>query len=184
MKTLTILASLLFALTLHLHAEGGSVRLDVVQNVKNHGGGANGTTTQSRVLVITLNNTSKAQMDNLTVKYWFFARDVKGGGNLSVQKSGEGKVSLPPAGRQVVTTENATSTYTTQHNEVAGNQAQVVNGRQINVPQIRRVEASGKRIVAHAVRVFDGEKIVGEYYSEYSLRQKMGVPAPEPAAAK
>ncbi len=184
MKTLTFLAALIFALTSHLHAEGGSVRLDVVQNVKSHGGGGNGATTQSRVLVITLNNTSKAQMDNLTVKYWFFTRDVKGGGNLSVHKSGEAKVSLPPVGRQVLTTENVTSTYTSQHNEVTGTQVRAANGQQFNVPQVRTVEASGKRIVAHAVRVFDGEKIVGEYYSEYSLRQKMGVPPPEKSPEK
>lgn len=176
MKTLTFLVSLIFAVSLKLHAEGGSVRLDVVQNVKTNSGGANGTTTQSRTLVITLNNTSKTPMDNLTLKYWFFDRDMKGG-NLGVHKAGEGKVSLVPVGKQVFTTDIVTGTYTAQHSEVSNNNnVRGQNGQQINVPSIKRVEASGKKIVAHAVRVFDGEKMVAEYYSEYSLKQKMGDP--------
>jgi hypothetical protein len=179
MKMLALLASLILATTLHLHAEGGAVRLNVVQNVKTKGGGR-GTTTQIRQLVITLNNTSNAAMDSLKVKYWFFTRDAKGGGNLSVHKSGEATVSLAPVGKQVLISENITSTYTVAHNEISNNnQVRGANGQQYNVPNVTRVEASGQRIVAHAVRVFDGEKLVGEYYSEYSLRQKMGVPPPE-----
>ncbi len=176
MKTLTLLFALLFAAMLKLHAEGGSVRLDVVQNVKTNGGGANGTTTQSRILVITLNNTSKVQMDYLTVKYWFFDRDMKSG-NLGVNKAGEVKASLVPVGKQVIATDIVTSTYTAQHNEASNNNnVRGANGQTINVPSIKRIEASGRKIVAHAVRVFDGEKMIAEYYSEYSLKQKMGDP--------
>lgn len=174
MKTLTFLVGLIFALTLHLHAQGGSVRVDVVQNVKSNGSAKNGVTTQSRTLVVTLNNNSKVQMDNLTMKYWFFTREVKGGGGLSVHKTGENKVSLGPVGKQVLTTENVTNTYTAQHSEVTSNQVRGANGQMVNVPNIKRVEASGQKIVGYAVRVFDGEKIVGEYYSEPSLKQKMG----------
>ena len=107
MKMLALLASLILATTLHLHAEGGAVRLNVVQNVKTKGGGR-GSTTQIRQLVITLNNTSNAAMDSLKVKYWFFTRDAKGGGNLSVHKSGEATVSLAPVGKQVLISENIT----------------------------------------------------------------------------
>lgn len=175
MKTLTLLASLILALTLSLHAAGGSVRLDVIQNVKTRGGGSKGTTTQVRTLVVTLNNISKVQMDNLAVKYTFFTRDAKGG-NLSVYKEGEAQVSLKPIGRQVLTTDEVTSTYTVQHSEVTHRQMRGANGQQINVPEVRNIEASGQKIVAHAVRVFDGEKVVGEYYSEQSLKQKMAGP--------
>ena len=77
MKTFTLLISLIITLTHHLQAAGSPVRLDVRPNVKTKAAGkANSTTTQTRSLNITLNNISNVQMDNLSVKYTYFTRDM------------------------------------------------------------------------------------------------------------
>ena len=176
MKMFILLTSLILAATLDIHAAGGAARLDVRSNIKNNGGAkANGTTNQTRSLTITVNNISNVQMDNLIVKYWFFTRDTKGA-NLRIHKEGAHNVSLPPVGKQVFNTENITSSYTLAHNEVVNspnNNVRAPNGQIVNVPTLKRVEASGEKIVSHAVIVFDGEKVVAEYYSDQSLQQKM-----------
>lgn len=184
MKTFALLISLIITLTNHLHAAGSPVRLTVQQNVKTKASGkGNSTTSQTRSLNITLNNISNVQMDNLSVKYTFFSRDMKGA-DLDILNEGQQTVSLTPVGKQAFTTPEVTSTYTTQHSEVKNSASNVrgPNGQNINVPSVTRVEASGRKIVGHAVRVFDGEKIVAEYYSEQGLQHKLITP--KPAVAK
>lgn len=184
MKAIALLVSLIFTLSHHLYAAGSPVRLVVQQNVKTKAAGkSNSSTTQTRSLNITLNNISNVQMDNLSVKYTYFTRDMKGA-ELDILLQGQQTVSLTPVGKQAFTTPEVTSTYTTQHSEVNNSASNVrgPNGQIINVPTVTRVEASGRKIVGHAVRVFDGEKIVAEYYSEQGLQQKLITP--RPAVAK
>lgn len=164
MKTLIILAGIaLFVIP--AHAQLGSVRLEVRPVAKTETSGkTHDTKSQSRLLAITLQNMSKVQMDDLVVKYWFFARNEKTN-DIHVLKTGERKSSLAPSGKEELESEKVESTYTEKHSEVS-------NGKGKGKPTIKKVEASGDKIAGHAVHVLQAGKIIAETYSEPSFKDK------------
>ena len=164
MKILTILASIAL-LVIPAQAQLSAVRLEVRPVAKTETSGkTHDTKNQSRALTITLQNMSKVQMDDLVVKYWFFARDEKSK-DIHILKAGERKSTLAPSGKEEVETEKVESTYTDKHTEVS-------NAKGKGKPTVKKVEASGDKIAGHAVQVLQGGKIIAENYSEPSFKDK------------
>ncbi len=169
MKTIIFLASLIL-LVIPAQAQLSAVRLDVRQNSKTDSSGkTNDTKKQSRSLTISLQNTSKEQMDGLVVKYWFFGRNMKTK-DTQLLKKGERKSSLAPGAKDEVESEDVTSTYTEKHVEVSA--AKGGKGGTNRMPTAKKVEASGEKLAGYAVQVVQGGKVVAEYYSEPSLKDK------------
>ena len=167
MKILTILASHVL-LAIPTHAQFSPVRLDVRQSTKTDSKGkTHDTKSQTRSLTITLQNTSKEPQNDLVVKYWFIGRDLKSK-DLAVIKSGERKSSIPPSGKDMVESEDVSSTYTEAHSQVSAGKHG--SGGKSGNPKVKKVEASGDKIAGYAVQVLKDGKIVAEAYSEPSYK--------------
>ena len=171
MKVLLFLMSLVFPVA----AQVSPIRLDVKQVVKNESSGkTNDNKKQVRSLTIDLQNNSQESFENLVVKYWFFARDMKSN-DTSILTKGERKSMLQARGRDSVESETASSSYVTEHSEVSRNSGKGKNGgnNKGNSIKVTKVQASGKKITGYAVKVMDGDKVMAEYYSEPSLKAKV-----------
>lgn len=117
--------------------------------------------TQSRTLTIFVSSSSRQPAD-LVAKYAFIARDVKSH-NLVRQDEGEKAVSVASMGTVTVETETATSNYADAHSEKGG------KGK-----GGKKVEASGEKLIGYGVRLFQGDKLVAEYYDPPSAKEAWG----------
>lgn len=110
--------------------------------------------TQDKQLTIKLDNTSREKLDDLSVKFSFYGKNLvsKSSGPLN---QGEIKASIPAGGTTTVQSEHATSTYTERY-----------------MSKGKAVDASGEKLSGFSVQVFKGSELVGEYYSSQDLKQK------------
>jgi hypothetical protein len=126
--------------------------------------------TQHRELKIKLLNNSNESFSNLVVKYWFFGRDMKAKSHQAdVLKSGERKASLGPRASETVESEQVMSKYVEEHNKPAagGKGGKGGGGKAAKIP------ASGQKIMGFAVKVYNGDKILAQYYSEDAYKQRL-----------
>lgn len=153
-------------------AEIGPLRMDVMQRQKTDSTGkSKESKKQTRSLEITLQNLSRENHDGLTVKYWFFTKGVKSG-DTSVFKQGERKVSLPAGKKEMVESEQVTSSYTEDHHKVENKKSGKGDKRSTR-QSVSKVEGSGERIVGYGVRVFSGGKVLAETFSPQGLEEKV-----------
>lgn len=178
-----ILVTLCFASIVAADAAVSPIRIEVEQVSKTELKGAKGGSgkggarpdprgekTQHRELKIKLTNNSNDSFSDLLVKYWFFSRSMKGKSNeIDVFKQGERKASLGPRGKEIVESEQVTSSYVEEHNKVSGGS----QGGKGGAPKATKVPASGEKITGYAVKVMNGADVVAEYYSEDSLKKKL-----------
>lgn len=130
--------------------------------------------TQEKSLKVFLTNGSDRDFEGLRVKYFFFARDLKGG-DLTLYERGERSANVAAHATMMIETPAATTRYTEEHaqgNPFGGKGKRSGGGGKAQKTKV--IEASGQRIVGHAVQVFTGGKLVGEVYSEPSLKAKIG----------
>ena len=170
MKSISAFVLFLF-LPVIAFAEISPVRMDVVQKQKTDSHGkSNESKKQIRSLEITLQNLSRQNHDGLEVKYWFFSKGVKDG-DTSVFKQGERKVSLAAGQKQVVESEEVSSSFTEDHYKVENKKGGGRNSKS-NGQKISRVEGTGERIVGYGVRVMLDGKVVAETFSPQGLKDK------------
>ena len=118
--------------------------------------------TQEKSLKIFVSNGSAADMNNLTVKYYFFGHDVRDH-EAEILEKGERTASVKARAMEIVETPAAKASATEAHS---------VKGK--GKGGGKKVAASGEKLTGYGVRVFSGEKMLAEYFSEPSLKGKLG----------
>ena len=180
MKSPALLVAIFTASALFLHAENSPVRLTVEPirktEVKTVKGKPTHDKTQVMSLKIRLDNNSKQLLDGLTVKYWFIGHAL-GEHTGKALVEGERKAAINPNGKEIVESEVVSKQYVEAHSEMKGKTA-------------TKVPASGEKITGYAVRVLKDGKVLGEFYSEPTIKEllkddaKPVAPAPAKPGAK
>src|SRR5688572_23028137 len=129
--------------------------------------------TQERSLKVFLTNGSDRDYTGLRVKYFFFARDLKDG-ELSLYEKGEQKTDVAAHATVVVETPATTARYTEEHTQGKPFGGKGKTGAGGKGKKAKIIPARGQRVVGHAVQIFTGGKLIGEVYSEPSLKAKIG----------
>lgn len=143
------------------------------------------TKTQKRSLKIFVSNSSK-QPAELTAKYFFFGRELKGKDVVTLDE-GAKALSSKPLSTDMVESGIVTSVSEDEHS--TGYSSRNYGQNRGNSGSNRgsapkKVEASGTKILGYAVQIFQGEKMVAESYDPPSMKEQVGkaAPAPKPAS--
>ena len=128
--------------------------------------------TQVRSLKIRLDNNSNESFDGLEVKYWFFGRGMKES-QVKVLKSGERKATIGPRGKEIVDSEEVSSSYVEEHYETQRGGGGNRGGGNNRGGRAKKVEASGEKISGYAVKIMKDGKVMAETYSEMSFKDKL-----------
>jgi len=173
MKLVPILASLLVSLSFSARAQTSPIHMDIEAKQKTESDGKptpgkppQPGKKQVRSLTIRLTNNSTENFDSLVVKYWFLGHALPSH-DLKVLKTGERKSSVGPRGKETVESEVVASSY-----------SDAAPGKGKGQPP---TPASGEKITGYAVQVLGGEKVLSEYYSELSYKQKIADAGKQPA---
>jgi hypothetical protein len=78
-------------------------------------------------------------------------------------ESGNFKVELSANGQQKFEAEEVATTSTAAYSEVTGGQ---------DNPRVKKIAAKGVKYVGYSIVIKDGDKVVGELYSEPSFKQE------------
>lgn len=116
------------------------------------------TTTDKHTLQITLRG-RPMDSESRVAKWYVFGRNLKTH-QVSVLGSGDAKVDLSANGVQTFESTQVTSTFTPMHTESSG------SGKKKTA---KRVDATGVKIIGYGARVFNGDKAVGEFFSDPGL---------------
>jgi uncharacterized protein YcfL len=116
---------------------------------------------QEKSLKVQLTNSS-AQDVSVKVKYYFFAKDVKGK-EVTILKDGEKPATVKPHSTETVQTETVTAKLTAKHMEGGK------GGR-----GGKEMPAAGQKIVGYGVQVRQDGKVLTDYFSEPSLKTNVG----------
>lgn len=114
--------------------------------------------TQNRTLRIFVSSSSRESAE-LVAKYAFIARSVKGN-DVKKFDEGEKAVSVGPLATVEVDSDTASATMQDAHSEKGG------KGK-----SGKKVEASGDKLIGYGVQLFQGEKLVAEYYDPPSAKE-------------
>ena len=131
------------------------------------------TKTQEKVLKIFLTNGSTADVNNLSVKYYFFGHGVKDH-EAGILDKGERAVSVKAHTTETVETPAAKASATDAHVERGKGGFKSSNKKGSGFNSGKKVAASGERLTGYGVQVFDGSKLLADYFSEPSLKGKVG----------
>jgi hypothetical protein len=178
MKLPAFAAALLGMMSLQAHSAVSPIHMDVEQHSSTKapkakpGHPALSGLTQHRSLTIKLSNNSSESFDNLVVKYFFIGHDLKDR-KLVVLQQGQRKSSLAPRGKDTVDSEEVTNIYTEAHSETSKSKGGKggkgkSKGRGVAV---KRIPASGKKVIGYAVLLMNGNKVEAEAYSEPSYKE-------------
>ncbi len=115
---------------------------------------------QKKSLKIFLTNSSAADV-TVKVKYYFYSKSATSK-EAAVMKDGEKEATVKAHGSETVETEQVTAVFTAKHHEGKGGKGG------------KEVEATGEKIVGYGAKVFQGEKLAAEFYSEPSLKALTG----------
>ncbi|MBS1619904.1 MAG: hypothetical protein JST76_15395 [Bacteroidetes bacterium] len=153
MKTIyTILCSLLFA----SFASAGAVSVAAKpDSEKKPGDKTKPDVTRAYWLNVRVSNSTATKLDGVTLKWALYSATIKRGADtISVEKSGEMKISVDANGRYVdVATPKVAFTMIPYHTVRKGRSSQVV-------------EASGKKYHGFHVQILNGTEVIGEAVSE------------------
>lgn len=171
MNRIVFFAALFIAASFPSFAQISPIRLDVVQKQKTDSKGkSNESKTQKRSLDISLQNLSRESYDKLVVKYWFFSRDVNKG-EPSVYKHGERTSSLAPGKKEIIASEEISSSFTEDHVEIErGKNGAKGKG---SSPKAKKVEGKGEKIIGYGVQVLNEGKVLTEFFSPQGMKEKV-----------
>jgi hypothetical protein len=128
------------------------------------------TTTQRRSLKVHLSNSSGQDFTGLRVKYYYFTKDVKDR-DVVMKETGEKTADVPARKTEIVETPVIKATFTDAHSSGGGgNKGNNRNDRN----QSKRVPASGEKVVGYGVQLYQGDKMLTEYFSQPSLKTMVG----------
>lgn len=165
MKTLLSFASLLFLTTttfaatpkiqlqVHIESEHGSKSSSDPKSIAE---------SRARWLIVRVTNPSPLKMEGLTLKWTFYAHDLKRGHDeVVVQKSGSENFGIEPSGHSTdVTTPKVMFEWTPQHSERSG------SGRRMSY---KKVDETGHRYHGYTVQVLQGDAVLGEASNDPKL---------------
>ena len=185
MKLPAFAAALLGMMSLQAHSAVSPIHMDVEQHSSTKapkakpGHPALSGLAQHRSLTIELSNNSSESFDNLVVKYFFIGHDLKDH-KLMVLQQGQRKSSLAPRAKETVDSEEVTNIYTEAHSETSKSKGGKrgtgkSKGRGVVV---KRIPASGKKVLGYAVLLMNGNKVEAEAYSEPSYKEIAAHAAP------
>jgi len=155
---LAILCSLLFASA----ASAGSVTLAVKPEVQQK---SSDITKEEYVtthwLRVRITNYSPVKLEGVTLKWALYAANLRRGADtISVEKSGEMKITVDPSGRYLdIETPKVAFDYVRTHSERSGRRS------------YKLVEESGKKYHGFHVQVVSGNDVLGEAISESVRKQ-------------
>jgi hypothetical protein len=163
MRSILPLAALfVFANALVANAQVSPVSVRVEQVAKSES--EKFSRTQKRSLKISVSNAA-AEDKTLQVKFYFFGKET-GENDLLLLEKGERTATVPA--RQTVTVETPTVSRRSVEEHYAGK-----GGGQGGAKLGKKVAASGQRIVGHGAQVFEGGKVVAEYFSQPDFKAKV-----------
>jgi hypothetical protein len=173
MKTFIATVALLVT-ALSSFAQISPVRMDVIQKQKTDSKGkSNESKKQIRSLEITIQNVTRNNLDSVDVKYWFFTKGMKDN-DVDVFKSGEKKTSIAAGKKEIIESEEVSSSYTSDHYQV--NKGKGNNNRGGNNKggrSVKKVEGSGDKLVGYGVRVSSEGKVIAEFFSPQGMKEKV-----------
>ena len=126
--------------------------------------------TQEKALKIFVTNGSAADINNLTVKYFFFGHSVKDH-EAEILEKGERTASVKARMTETVETPVVKASSTEAHSEAKKGKGQ--NAKKGNQAG-KKVAATGEKLTGYGVQVFESGKLLADYFSEPSLREKAG----------
>ena len=123
--------------------------------------------TQKKSLHVTLTNSS-AQDLSVKMKYYIFAKDIKGK-DVVVLKDGEQDTTVKAHATETVNTPEITAKSNEKHLQGAA-----LASRGHAAKTGKEVEAGGQKIVGYGVQIIQGGKVITDYFSEPSLKANVG----------
>jgi hypothetical protein len=114
---------------------------------------------QTRTLEILITNRSQTNFEQLTMKYYLLGRDHTSG-DIKVVHATERDISLPPLGAEKIESREITYNWQRRHRKF-------VKGK------TETVAASGVEYLGYAVRVFQGDKVVGEDFLPSGMKEQI-----------
>jgi len=117
--------------------------------------------TTANWLSLRITNSSNTKLEGVTLKWSLYASNLRRGADtVSVEKSGEMKITVDASGRYTdVTTPKVSFVYTRMHTERSGRRS------------TKTVEESGKKYHGFHVQVINGDTVLGEAVSESVKKQ-------------
>lgn len=113
-------------------------------------------------LALEISNGSAAKLDVLTLRWTLYASNLqRGADDIVTEKSGETKITLDVGKHEHISTPKVSFKKTPRHSDKTG------SGRST---KYKKVEETGHRYYGYHVQVLNGETLVGEAYSQESLK--------------
>ena len=133
---------------------------------------------REKVLNITVRNSSNKPEANLTVRYWYFGRDMKTM-KVDVIGGGESSVNLKPNGSEVIAGAGVRNSYTMKPIFIPKPGAPKPGMAPAAKPQ----EAGGIKIVGYGVQVIKEGKVIDESFLEAAHKTVVGSEGTKPGNA-
>jgi len=155
--------AILFSLLLTGVASAGAVQLVVKPFSENKTADKKqAQVTRTYALNVRVTNTTGTKLDGVTLKWTFYAANLRRGTDSTVvEKSGEMKLSVDASGRYTdIVTPKVAFVYTPMHSQRSGRSSTTV-------------EESGHRYRGFYVQVLSGDTVLGEAISNEALRKQL-----------
>ena len=133
---------------------------------------------QEKALSITVRNSSNKPEANLTVRYWYFGRDMKTM-KVDVVGGGESSVNLKPNGTEVISGAGVQSSYTQKSPFIA----KPGTPKPGMAPAPKPQEAGGIKIAGYGVQVIKEGKVIAETFLEAGHKTVVGSEGTKPGNA-
>ena len=133
---------------------------------------------QDKVLTMTVRNSSSKPEANLTVRYWYFGRDMKTM-KVDVAGGGESSVNLKPNGTEVISGAGVQSSYTQKSPFIA----KPGGPKPGMAPGAKSQDAGGIKIAGYGVQVIKEGKVIAESFLESGHKTVVGSEGTKPGNA-
>jgi hypothetical protein len=153
--------------TPHLSAK---VRVEAGTDFKKIGGSSASSKTQTRQIVVILDNRETSELKDISVRWKIYARSMKDN-QLKVAKEGTEKTSVGPLKTTTVKSDKVILKGSPKHSVTSQKSGR--GGHSNGRPNVttKTVQAEGEEYAGYAVRVYAGGRLVDEEYSQPGLKE-------------
>ena len=135
---------------------------------------------KDKVLTIMVRNSARKDEANITVRYWYFGRDMKTM-KMAIAGGGESTVSLKPNGTETVVGTPVKSNYTIRPTMLP---KPATGPAKPGAPAAKAPEAGGTKVAEYGVQVIKEGKVAAEVFSSGdSLKALVGSTGTKPGEA-
>jgi hypothetical protein len=135
---------------------------------------------KDKVLTMTVRNSARKDEANITVRYWYYGRDMKTM-KMAVVGGGESTVSLKPNGTETVVGTPVKSNYTIRPTMAP---KPATGPAKPGAPAAKAPEAGGTKVAEYGVQVIKEGKVAAEVFSSGdSLKALVGSTGTKPGEA-